>query len=177
MLKKLAVASVAILAAVAVVVAMQPGQFRVARAITIAAPAPKVFAEVNAMRRWQPWSPYKRLDPAMKRTYEGPESGKGSSFTWSGNNEAGEGRATIIESKENERILIQLEFQRPFAATSLATFTFKPQGNATAVEWALEGDKNYLAKAVHLVLDMDKMVGGQFEEGLGNLRKVAEAKP
>lgn len=177
MWKKLALALIAIVAVLAVVVALQPGEFRVARAITIAAPAPKVFAEVNAMRRWQPWSPYEKLDPAMKRSYEGPEAGQGSSYTWSGNSQAGEGRATIVESRANEKIRIRLDFRKPFAATSHATFTFKPQGNATIVEWALEGDKNYLAKALHLVIDMDRMVGGQFEEGLGNLRKVAEAKP
>ena len=176
MLKKLVLGIVAILAVLAVLIALQPGQFRVARAITIAAPAPKVFAEVNTMRRWQPWSPYEKLDPAMSRHYEGPETGQGSAYTWSGNSQAGEGRATIVESKPNEKIRIRLDFQKPFAATSFATFTFKPQGNTTSVEWALEGDKNYFAKALHLVMHMDKMVGGQFEEGLGNLRKVAETK-
>lgn len=176
MWKKLVLALVAILAVLVVVVAMQPGEFRVARAIAIAASAPKVFAEVNTMRRWQPWSPYEKLDPAMKRSYEGPEAGEGSAYSWSGNGQAGEGRATIVESKPNEKIRIRLDFQRPFAATSFATFTFKPQGNTTSVEWALEGDKNFVAKALHLVMDMDKMVGGQFEEGLGALREVAETK-
>ena len=176
MWKKLVLALVAILAVLGVVVAMQPDTFRVARAITIAAPASKVFAEVNAMRRWQPWSPYEKLDPAMKRSYEGPEAGQDSSYAWSGNNQAGEGRATIVESRPNEKIRIRLDFLKPFAATSYATFTFKPQGSTTSVEWALEGDKTYFAKALHLVMDMDKMVGGQFEEGLGNLRKVAETK-
>jgi uncharacterized protein YndB with AHSA1/START domain len=176
MWKKLAIGLVAIVALLAIVVALQAGEFRVARAITIAAPAQKVFAEVNSMRRWQPWSPYEKLDPAMKRSYEGPEAGQGSVYTWSGNSQAGEGRATIVESKPNEKIRIRLDFQKPFAATSFATFTFKPQGSTTSVEWALEGDKNFVAKALHLVMDMDKMVGGQFEEGLGNLRKVAETK-
>lgn len=177
MWKKIALGAAALVAVLAVVVALQPSTFRVARAITIAAPAAKVFPEVISMRRWQPWSPYEKLDPAMKRSYEGPESGQGAVYTWSGNSQAGEGRATIVESVENQKIRLRLDFLRPFSATSYATFTFKQQGNTTAVEWALEGEKNFFAKAIHLVMDMDKMVGGQFEDGLASLRKVVEAKP
>ena len=164
MLIKILIALAVIVLVFGVVVAMQPSEFRIARTATISAPAPVVFAQVNDFRKWEAWSPYEKLDPAMKRTYEGAPAGTGAMYTWAGNNQAGEGRSTITESRP-----------RPFAATSTAEFTFKPEGNRTAVTWSLAGNKNFTAKAVHLFMNMDRMVGGQFEEGLARLKSVAEA--
>jgi len=175
MLKKILIALAVIAIVVVGVVAMQPSEFRVVRTATIAAPAPVVFAQVNDFRKWQAWSPYERLDPAMKRIYEGAPAGTGAIYTWAGNNEVGEGRTTIIESRPSDLIRIQLEFVRPFTATNTAEFTFKPEGDRTAVTWSLAGKKNFTAKAVHLFMNMDRMVGGQFEEGLARMKSVVEA--
>ena len=175
MLIKSLVALAAIIIVFATVVAMQPSEFRVARSATIAAPAPIVFAQVNDFHKWRAWSPYDKLDPAMKKTFDGPPSGTGASYSWAGNDHAGVGRATITESRQNELVRIKLDFEKPFAGTAFAEFRFRPDGERTVVEWSLAGENNFIAKAVHIFMNMDKMVGGQFEDGLAQLRSVAEA--
>jgi uncharacterized protein YndB with AHSA1/START domain len=158
-----------------VVVAMQPSKFRVVRSATIFAPAPAVFAQVNDFHKWEAWNPWGKIDPAMKQTYEGAPSGTGAIYTWAGNKEVGEGRMTITESRPNELIRIKMEFFKPFAATNTAEFTFKPEGNQTVVTWSMAGDNNFMAKAIHLVMNMDKKIGGQFEKGLAEMKSAAEA--
>ena len=177
MLKKILVGLAVIVVMLVAVIAMQPSEFRVARQATIAAPVPVVFAQVNDFQKWRTWSPYDKLDPAMKKTYEGPAAGTGASYSWVGNSDAGEGRATITESRPNELVRIRLDFAKPMTGTAVAAFAFKPEGDRTVVEWSLAGDCNFLSKAVHLFFDMDRMVGGQFEEGLAQLKTVAEAAP
>ena len=177
MLMKALIAVAPVVIVFVAIVAMQPSDFRVARTATIAAPAPAVFAQVNDYRNWKAWSPYEKLDPAMKKTYEGAAAGTGAVYTWAGNSQAGEGRATITESRPSELIRIRLEFLKPFAATNTAEFTFKPEGDRTAVTWSLTGTRNFMFKAVGLFMNMDRMVGGQFEEGLAQLKSVAEAAP
>jgi polyketide cyclase/dehydrase/lipid transport protein len=177
MVWKILIALVVMVAVLAVVVATRPSEFRVQRTTTISAPAPVVFAQVNDFHKWEAWSPYVKRDPAMKKTFEGAPSGVGAIYTWSGNNEVGEGRTTIIESRPSELIRVQLEFVRPFAATSIAEFTFKPEGERTAVTWSLNGHNNFIAKAMGLVVNMDRMIGGDFETGLAQMKSAAEAGP
>jgi Polyketide cyclase / dehydrase and lipid transport len=177
MLKIALIALAVIVAGLLVVVAMQPADFRVARSATMSAPAQAVFTQVDDLRRWEAWNPWQKKDPAMKLTFAGPPAGPGASYSWAGNNEVGEGRLTITESRPNDLVLIKLEFLKPFTATNTATFTFKPAGNQTAVTWSMEGRKNFLAKALHLVMNMDKMVGGEFEKGLADMKAVVEAAP
>ena len=177
MLRKILTGLAVIVAVFIGVVAMQPSEFRIARTGTISATAAVVFAQVNDFHNWEAWSPYAKLDPAMKKTYEGAPAGTGAIYTWAGNNEVGEGRTTIIKSRPNELISIKLEFVRPFAGTSTAEFTFKPEGNQTGVTWSLTGKNNFIAKAIGLFMNMDKMVGGQFEQGLAQLKSVVEAAP
>ena len=159
------------------VVALRPSEYRVARRTTIAAPAAAVFAQVNDFHQWGAWNPWAKIDPAMKQSFEGTPAGVGAVYTWAGNKEVGEGRMTIVESRPNDAIRIRLEFLKPFAATSLAEFTFRPDGDRTAVTWSMTGDVNFVAKVVHLFMDMDKMIGGNFEKGLADMKSVAEAGP
>jgi Polyketide cyclase / dehydrase and lipid transport len=175
MLKKILVAIAVIVVVFVVVVAMQPSEFRIERSARIAAPAPAVFAQVNDFHNWEAWSPWAKLDPAAKATFEGPPAGKGAIFRWAGNQEVGEGSMMITESRPSDLIRIKLEFLEPFEATNTAEFTFKPEGNQTAVTWSMEGQNNFIAKAVCLFMNMDKMVGGQFEKGLASMKSVAEA--
>jgi hypothetical protein len=180
MLKKFLFAIAVLVVMLVIVVALQPSEFRIERSAAIAAPAPVVFAQVNDFHNWDAWSPWATLDPAMKKTYEGAPAGTGAVSTWSGNRDVGEGRATIIESRPNELIRIKLEYLRPFAATNTAEFTFKPEGDHTTVTWSLYGSNNFIAKAFSLVMDMDTMVGSQFEQGLASLRSAvtdAAAQP
>lgn len=174
LLKILAVVALVIVILV-IVIALQPGEFRIARSAKISAPPPVVFAQVNDFRKWQAWNPWGKIDPAMKANYEGASTGVGAAYSWSGNNEVGEGRMTIIESRPHELIRVKLEFLKPFAATNTAEFTFKPEANETLTMWSMFGAKNFMAKAIHLFISMEKMIGGQFEKGLADMKTAEEA--
>ncbi len=158
-----------------IVVALQPPEYRVARSATISAPPAAVFAQVNDFHKWEAWNPWGKIDPTMKQTFAGAPAGTGAVYSWAGNKEVGEGRMTITESRPNELIRITLDFFKPFAATSIAELTFKPEGNQTAVIWSMSGEKNFMAKAIHLFMNMDKMIGDQFEKGLVDMKAAAEA--
>jgi hypothetical protein len=129
---------------------------------------------VNDLQKWKAWSPWEKMDPNMKQTYDGPPSGTGASSSWVGNNQVGEGRMTITESRPNELVKFKLDFIKPFAGTSTAEFTFKPEGNQTVVTWSMTGQNNYIAKAIHVFVDCDKMIGGNFEQGLSGMKSVVE---
>lgn len=158
-----------------VVVLIQPDEFVVERSATLAAPAAAVFAKVNDFHKWTEWSPWEKLDPNLKRTYAGNESGVGAIYSWAGNGKAGEGRMAILESKPAESILLRLEFFKPFKATNSTEFTFRAEGSQTQVHWAMKGKNNFMSKAFHLLMNMDKIVGGDFENGLANLEKAAQS--
>jgi len=175
MIIKILIGLVVLVVVFAVIVTLQPSEFRVARNATISAPPPAVFAQVNDFHKWEAWNPWAKIDLAMKQTYEGAPAGAGAIYTWAGNREVGEGRMTITESRPSDLIRIKLEFMKPFRATNTAEFTFKPEGNQTAVTWSMTGKNNFIAKAVHLFMNMDKMVGGQFEKGLAQMKSVVEA--
>jgi uncharacterized protein YndB with AHSA1/START domain len=177
MLKTILIALAVIVIVLVVVVVMQPSEFRVARSTTISAPPTAVFAQVNDFHKWEAWNPWGKIDPAVKQTYEGAPAGTGAIYRWSGNKEVGEGRMTITESRPSDLIRIQLEFFKPFAGNSIAELTFKPEGNQTAVTWSMTGTNNFMAKAIHLFINMDKMIGGQFEKGLADMKSVVEASP
>lgn len=179
MLKIFLIALAAIVVVFVVVVAMQPSEFRVARSVAMSAPAPAVFAQVNDLRKWEAWSPWAKRDPAMRQTYEGAPAGTGAVSSWAGNHEVGEGRMTITESRPSDLIRIKLEFLKPFAATHTGEFTFKPdenQPNQTVVTWSMSGTNNFLAKTVHVFMNMDKMVGGDFEKGLAQMKSIVEQR-
>ena len=177
MLIKTLIALAGIAIVVVVVVASRPAQFRVARTARIAAKPPAVFAQVNDFHQWDAWNPWAKLDPAMKQSYAGAPAGVGAVYTWAGNSQVGEGRMTVTESRPSELIRIKMEFLKPFASTSTAEFTFRPEGDHTVVTWSMDGRNNFMAKAIHLVMNMDRMIGGQFEKGLAQMKAVAEAAP
>jgi hypothetical protein len=174
MLKKILMVIAAVIFIFVVIVMMQPSDFRISRSAVIAAPPQDVFAQVNNFHNWEAWSPWAKLDPQAKAIYEGPSAGEGAIFKWSGNNEVGEGSNTIMESRPDELITIKLEFLKPFQATNTAEFTFKPEGNATVVTWSMYGKNNFVGKAMGLIMNCDKMLGGQFEQGLAQLKSVVE---
>jgi len=168
-------AIIAVLVVFAVIVARQPGDFRVVRSATISASPSAVFAQVNDFHNWQAWSPWAKRDPAMKQTYEGAPAGTGAIYTWAGNSDVGAGRMTITRSDPSKLITIKLEFLKPFVATNTAEFAFVPQGNQTYVTWSMSGTKVFIMKAFGLFMNMDKAVGGDFEKGLASLKSIAEA--
>ena len=178
MLKWSLAAIAAVVVIFLIVVALQPADFKVERSATLRAPAPAAFAQVNDFGNWQAWSPWEKVDPALKRQYEGPKAGTGAVYAWQGNHEVGEGRMTIMESRPGELVRIKLEFFKPFAATNTAEFSFKPAGaDTTAVTWSMAGQNTFLSKAICLFVDMDRMVGGMFDQGLSQMKTVLERRP
>jgi Polyketide cyclase / dehydrase and lipid transport len=176
MLKKILLGLAAVIALLAIVIATRPAEFSVERKTTIQAAPELAFARVNDFHHWNEWSPWDKLDPEMKRTFEGASTGAGAIYGWTGNDQVGEGRMTIEESKPNEFVRIKLEFIKPFAVTNSTTFTFAPAGEGTLVTWKMEGHNNFVTKAFSMVMDMDKMVGGDFERGLAALKEGTEAE-
>jgi hypothetical protein len=175
MLLKIFIALAAVVAAFVAFIALQPSEYRIARSASIAAPAHDTFAQVNDFHKWEAWSPWAKLDPDATTTFEGPSAGEGAIFAWAGNSQIGEGRMTLTESRPAELIRIRLDFVKPMAGTSTAEFTFKPEGDRTAVTWAMAGQNNFVSRAICLFMNQDKMIGGYFEKGLEQLKAVTEA--
>ncbi len=176
MLKKVLITVALLVAGFAAVVALQPSTFHVERAATISAPPAAVFAHVDDLHKWEAWSPWAKLDPAAKVGYEGAAAGKGAAFTWAGNDKVGEGRMTIVESRPAELVDIKVDFVKPFQGTNSSAFIFKPAGEGTAVTWSMSGHQNFFEKAMCLVMNGKKMIGNSLDDGLANLKAVAEKK-
>lgn len=177
MIAKILIGLAVLLTGLAVVISMRPDDFRVSRSATMQATPQAIFEQVNDLRKGQAWSPWVKLDPTCKYTFEGPAAGVGSSVQWSGNNDVGEGKQTIVESRPGERVGMKLEFVRPFAGTNDVEFTFKPEGTGTLVTWTMSGKNNFMSKAVGLVMDCDKMCGDFFVQGLASLKGIVEVAP
>jgi hypothetical protein len=173
MIKIIVIALIVVIAAILLIASTRPDSFRVERSAQISAPPERILSIVNDFHQWSAWSPYERLDPAMKRTYAGAAAGQGAVYEWEGNSKAGQGRMEIVAAAPT-RTAIQLDFIKPFRAHNIAAFTAQPQGDATRVTWSMEGPASFIHKVVGLFLNMDKMIGGDFETGLANLKAVAE---
>lgn len=154
--------------------ATRPDTFRVERTINIKAPQEKVFALIHDFHAWPRWSPWEKLDLNMKRTYSGPDSGKGAAYAWEGNDKVGQGRMEILETAAPSKVVIKLDFLKPFEAHNTAEFVMVAQGDSTNVTWAMYGPSPYLSKLIGVFVSMDSMVGKDFETGLANLKAVAE---
>ncbi|WP_035608954.1 SRPBCC family protein [Haloferula sp. BvORR071] len=177
MFRKILIGLAVVVAILIVVISMQPADFKIERSTTINAPAATVFAQVNDFHKWEVWSPWAKLDPNMKTTYEGPAAGPGAKYSWVGDSKVGEGRMTIVDSRAPELVKIKLEFLKPMAATNDTEFSFRPEGNRTKVTWTMSGKNGFMSKAFGLFMNMDKMVGGDFEKGLAQMKFAAEAAP
>jgi len=174
MLKTITIIVVVLIAALLVYAATRPDTFRVQRATNIKAPPEKIFALINDLHSWGSWSPYEVKDPAMKRTYSGAANGEGAVYEWEGNNEVGKGRVAITESSPPSKVMIKLDFVKPFETHNIVEFTLEPEGDSTNVTWAMHGPSPYISKVIGIFINMDSMVGKDFETGLANLKTVAE---
>jgi Polyketide cyclase / dehydrase and lipid transport len=173
MLKKILVGLAAVLLVLVIVIATRPADFRVERKTTVAAPSQVVFDQINDLHAWEKWNPWYKDEPTQKLTYAGPANGKGASYSWKGE-KTGSGTATIVDSKPAEHVGLTLQFTAPMESTTIADFTVKPEGDTVEVTWAMSGVNGFMGKAFSMVMDMDKMVGGSFERGLSDLKKVSE---
>lgn len=154
--------------------ATRPDTFRVQRSTAIKAAPDKIFALINDLHAWSSWSPYEKKDPAMKRTFGGAPAGKGAVYEWDGDKNVGKGRMEITESTPPARILIKLDFFKPFEGHNTAEFTMEPKGDNTIVTWAMYGPSAFMMKVMGLFMNMDNMIGNDFAAGLANLKAVAE---
>jgi carbon monoxide dehydrogenase subunit G len=168
---------VVVVAALLGFAATKPDAFRVQRSASIKAPAEKIFALINDFHRWGSWSPWEKLDPALKRTYSGAANGQGAVYEWEGNKKVGKGRMEITQTSPPSKVTIKLDFLKPFEAHNTAEFTLDGQGDSTNVTWTMDGQQPYMFKVMTLFLSMDKMVGKDFETGLANLKSITESKP
>ena len=177
MLRLIGIAAVVLVGGLLAYVAGRPDSFRVQRAATIKAPPEKIFAQINDFQRWTAWSPYEKKDPAMRRTLSGAPSGKGAVYEWEGNKDIGQGRMEIVETAPPSQLTLKLDFLRPFEAHNMVDFTLVPRGDSTEVTWAIHGPSPFMSKVMGLMMDMDKMIGGDFEVGLANLKALSERSP
>lgn len=176
MVKKLMMIVLVALGGFVVFVATRPADFKIMRSATIQAPAAVVFSRVNDLHQWDAWSPWAKMDPNATNSFEGPSAGPGASMHWKGNMQVGEGTMTITESRASDYVRMRLDFVKPMKGTNQTEFTFQPNGKETQVTWAMTGRNNFIAKAVGVFMDCDKMVGGQFEAGLANLKALTERR-
>jgi uncharacterized protein YndB with AHSA1/START domain len=174
MLKIISLAVVAVVGGFLIYAATRPDSFRVERTATINAPPERIFPLINDFQRWGAWSPFEKKDPGMKRTMSGVSSGKGAVYEWDGNKEIGQGRMEIVESVPPSRITLTLNFTRPFEAHNIVDFTLEPRGDSTQVTWAIHGPSPFISKVMGIVLNVDKMIGKDFEAGLAALKTVSE---
>jgi uncharacterized protein YndB with AHSA1/START domain len=152
----------------------KPDVFRVVRSTTIDAPPAKVFGYLNDFRQWRAWSPWENMDPNLQRTYSGSDSGVGAKYAWEGNKNVGAGSMEIVESTELSKISLKLDFSRPFEAHNVTDFTFEPAGGGTKLTWDMHGPNQCMGRIMSVFMDMDQMVGKDFETGLANLKAAAE---
>jgi hypothetical protein len=177
MLRKVVLVVAVAVAGLAALVATRPERYHVERTLDVGAPSAALFAEIDDLRAWSYWSPWEKRDPAMKKTFSATTAGVGASYAWEGNKEVGKGRMTITGSHPGERVALKLEFIEPFTSTADIAFVLKAAGpSSTQVTWSMDGRNNFVGKAFCLVMDMDKMIGRDFEAGLGSLKQLVEAK-
>jgi uncharacterized protein YndB with AHSA1/START domain len=177
MIEIIAIIAVVLAIAIAVIVilaATKPKVFSIARATTIKAPPEKIFPLINDFHQWGTWSPYETKDPAMKRTYDGATSGKGAVYAWDGNKNVGSGRMEILDTTVPSKIVIKLDFFTPFEGHNTAEFTILPQGDATNLTWLMHGPASFMSKVMQVFINLDHMIGKDFEIGLANLKRLTE---
>ncbi len=176
MLSVILMGVVVVVAVPLAIVAFQPAGFRYERSAEMAAAPEVIFPQVNNLRNWDAWSPWSKMDPNMDKSFSGPDAGVGAQYAWSGNNQIGEGTMEIVESIPNQNVRLVLTFVRPFKGTNNAEFTFTPVAGGTLVTWAMFGENNFVAKAMGLFMDMDKMIGKNFDDGLADMKAIVEGQ-
>jgi len=177
MFEIIAIIAVVLAIAIAIVLilaATKPDTFRVQRATTVKAPPEKIFPLINDFHQWGTWSPYENKDPAMKRSYSGAESGKGAVYAWDGNNNVGSGRMEILETAVHSKIRVKLDFFKPFEGHNTAEFTMLPQGDGTRLTWRMHGPAPFMSKLMQVFMNLDHMIGKDFEVGLASLKQLTE---
>jgi hypothetical protein len=177
MWKKIGIGAAALVVVLLLVIVTRPSTYHVERSTIISATPEAVFAHVADFKKWDAWSPWHKLDPNMKATYEGTQGTVGASYAWIGNDDVGAGKMTIMAIEANKKVDIKLEFIKPFESKANNGFNFGHVGKDTKVTWSMDGNNDFLGKAMSLVMDMDAMIGKDFEKGLADMKRVVESVP
>ena len=178
MLEILSIAAILLAVLVAGILAYastRPDMFEMSRSISIKAPPAKIFPHIDNLHSFNRWNPFLRKDMAAKLTYSGPDSGKGAAHAWEGNSHVGKGRVEITESSVPSKIVMRLDTVRPMEGHNRVEFTLEPSGETTTVAWSMQGKQPLIGKVVTMFIDCEKMVGRDFEQGLTDLKVIAEA--
>ena len=165
---------VLLIVAFLVIASMRPSTFSLVRSMDMKASPEKIFAQLNDFKNWGAWSPWEKMDLGMKKTFTGPPSGKGAHYAWIGNKKVGEGSMEITNSVPSSNVTLNLDFLKPFKASNVTEFKLTPNGAMTHVNWEMRGPLNLMMKVMHMFMNMDKMVGKDFEAGLANLKSIVE---
>lgn len=165
---------VAMVGLLVIYAAFKSKDLRVSRSLMMVAPADKAFEQVNELANMNAWNPFLRVDPKAKVTYEGPASGVGSICTWDGDRNVGAGQQTIIETQPGKLVRMKLEFYRPFPGFNDVVFTFVPEGSGTVVTWTMTCQLAFVPRLVGTFVSMEKVIGGQFEKGLADMKAIIE---
>jgi carbon monoxide dehydrogenase subunit G len=176
MLKKLLILLLVVVLGVALLATRQPDSYTVERRISVNAPPEAVFAQINDFHKWEAWSPWAKLDPAMKTTYSGAPAGPGAVYEWTGNSDVGSGRMEIKQSMAPSEVTIALHFMEPIDSESITSFQMTPNAGGTDVIWTMRGSMEFISKVMGVFSSMDAMIGPDFEKGLAQLKSAAEAK-
>jgi uncharacterized protein YndB with AHSA1/START domain len=175
MLKTLSLAAVAAIALLLIYAATRPDTFRVERSASIKAPPERIFALINDLHSFNTWNPYEKKDPAIKGRYGETASGRGAVYAWE-SDKVGVGRMEIVDTTAAAKVTMKLDFVKPFEVNNIVDFTLKPDADATQVTWAMHGPAPFVSKLMHVFFNMDRMVGKDFEDGLSNLKALAEVR-
>jgi hypothetical protein len=176
MFKKIAIGIASLIALLLIVASFQPADFSISRAVTIDAPPAKIFGHINDVKLYQAWNPFAKMDPNMAMTYSGPSAGLGAAASWDSHANAGAGTMTVTTSEAPSHVIMRLDFTKPMTSTDQAEFTLQPLGKSTLVTWTMSGKNNLIAKTFHIFVNMDKMLGGYFEQGLASLKTIVETE-
>jgi uncharacterized protein YndB with AHSA1/START domain len=174
MITLIAITIVVLFAGVLIFAATRPDSFRIERSATLQAPPEKIFPYIDDFHRWTAWSPWENIDPQLKRSYSGAASGKGAAYAWVGNSKVGSGSMEITGSEPSSKIVMRLDFLKPFEAHNTTEFTLVPGAHGTTVHWAMFGPSPFVSKLMGVFFNMDRMVGAQFEQGLAKLKSITE---
>ena len=174
MLVNILAVGAALIVGVLVFAAMRPNTFSVQRSATVGAPPERVYPLIEDFYNWGSWSPWEKLDPGMKKTFGGATRGKGAVYAWDGNKQAGAGRMEITDTSAPNRIIIALDFTRPLPNSSTTAITLDPVGDSTTITWAMHGRQRFVSKLFGVFVNMDNLIGRDFEQGLANIKSIAE---
>ena len=174
MIKKLPLLVVAAIAVLLIYAATRPAVFHVERSTTIQAPAERIHPLINDMKQFTTWDPFSRKDPNLQSRYSGPNAGPGAVYEFEGNKDVGKGRISVTATSAPSDVVMRLDMFEPFEGSNLVTFTLVPESGATRVTWAMDGPSPFIARLIGVFVNMDQMIGRDFEAGLANLKALAE---